>query len=75
MEIIIEIPSVNYRGLLRSIKRIHTLLRLRSHSYWTHLFYRLDAPAEKPGSLSHSGSIYAILLILELTLGTLKEKT
>ena len=37
--------------------------------------YRPDASAEKPGSQSHTGSIYAILKVLEFTLEALKEKT
>ena len=36
---------------------------------------RPDIPAEKPGILPHTGSIYAILKTLELTLVALKKKT
>ena len=36
---------------------------------------RPDVPAEKPGILPHTGSIYAILKVLEFTLEALKEKT
>ena len=35
----------------------------------------MDEDAEKPGSLPHAGSIYAILKVLEFTLEALKEKT
>ena len=37
--------------------------------------YRPEAPANKPGSLPHAVSIYALLKVLEFTLEALKEQT